>query len=136
VTESLTSDKARRLIMLKGMIEHYKENLRIIEQEYAGLEQEILERMLAEGVTRLGVDDYTVGSRTDTYPRPRNGQEALCAALKETGLGGLVKEAVNLSTLRSHVIEQEKIGKPLPPQLDAEIELTRVHRVTLNKARS
>lgn len=85
----------------------------------------LVQRFSDEGVEKLGFDTED-GPRSASlykvmYARMREGvdtEEAL-KALRKNGLGDLIKESWNASTLSAWFREQDREGKSVPPGLDA-----------------
>ncbi len=62
-------------------------------------------------------------------PEEDGGHEAAHAALRQHGLGYMVKDGVNANTLRAYVREREEAGEELPRDLLPHIRITEVFRV-------
>ena len=62
-------------------------------------------------------------------PEENGGHEEAHAALRQHGLGYMVKDGVNANTLRAYVREREEAGEEIPRDLLPHIKITEVFRV-------
>lgn len=97
---------------LEARLEHVKDQLQALDEP---LRAAIIE---ADVKPPYRVEKYglTVSVRQELWPGPKDGDmDALCSALRASGLTAMVKESVHHMTLAGYVREQIKNGTPLPP---------------------
>lgn len=99
--------------------------LEVLKSRKRSMSDALVQRFSDEGVEKLGFDTDD-GPRNASlykvmYARMREGvdtEEAL-KALRKNGLGDLIKESWNASTLSAWFREQDREGKSVPAGLDA-----------------
>ena len=114
---------------------------RELERQLAFVKEELTRResLLAEDLdtaglqqlkTRAGAVLYRHEALFASLAKDPNGEtEAALAALREQGLGWMVKATVNANTLRSWVKEQEQSPEGLPAELRPHLKISRLPRV-------
>ncbi len=121
-------DLVRKRRALEGDVDELKEQI-------ARLEPIILQQMSDSGLLSIRTDDATVSIRRDL----RAGKSAevewpvATAAMQNAGLGELIEERFNASTLSAYVRELERDGQRLPPALDGIITVTEKFSLSVTK---
>lgn len=104
-------------IMLR--IRDTKTETEMLEKRAKAIEPKLMERMNVEGCQNLNVRGLTIFRKTNRYVSKAKGVETddLVAALKDCGMGWLVKDAYNAMQLKSAVLEKIEAGEELPQQV-------------------
>lgn len=111
-TLSLASEYAELQLRLRDS----KSESDMLEARAKAIEPRLMERMNIEGCQNLSVKGLTIFRKTNRYVSKAKGVETeeLVAALKDCGMGWLVKDAYNAMQLKSAVIEKIEAGEELP----------------------
>lgn len=122
-------DPFRRFAALKDAYKAADAEKKRLKTEMDNLQEVLIGAMVEDGVSKLPIEVEGVGSvllypRTTLWAGPKDGDAVgLAEALKANGMGDLVKETVNRSSLSSVVREARKEdGEPLPAAVEAVIE--------------
>lgn len=112
-----------------------------LKSELDAMQEALVSTMALEGVPRVSIDVEGVGSltlfpRTTRYARPLDGDaERMHEALREAGMGDIVKETVNTNTLSAIVRESlDPENDSLPEELMATIDVSEKHEMALRKS--
>lgn len=91
------------------------DELRFVRDKIADLEIRLLDNFSNQGIQSMKVNGMTVYLSRDLKVSVREGQtQRLAEALKDNNLSELVKEAVNITDLKSHIVELDKDGDAIP----------------------
>ena len=114
---------------------------RDLERQLAFVKEELTRResLLAEDLDQAGLQQLKTRAGAVIYRHealfaslakdPDGEPTAALAALREQGLGWMVKPTVNANTLRSWVKEQEQSSEGLPAELRPHLKISRLPRV-------
>jgi hypothetical protein len=118
-----------RYASLKARRAALEAELKEVKRELEGLGLRIIDAMTTARLTRVTFDDHTYHIGSSTYGSPAHGMPALIAALRESGLGDLVRETVSASTLGRYVRDLQEAGEPLPAPLEGEVAIYTKYRL-------
>ena len=135
-------DLARYVALVEKKRKH-EDDIKDLNDKISALETALIANMQRGGLTKLSVYGRTVWLDRKIWAGADNGSTpALAAALKEVGLGDLVKQAVNAQTLSAWVREfdpdgrlgPEEIKAVLPPPVQPVIRISEVFNLRVRKA--
>ena len=136
------TDTIREFINLKSRKKLLKLDLKTVEAGIERLEPIIHEAMINQGVTSITVDGKPVFLKTMVWVSPSrlDGDDddmayaRACRALREAGLGDLVKTRFNISTVSSYIRELLADEAPIPNKLKKALNITEKHTVGVTGA--
>lgn len=129
-------DDIKRFVAIKKELDDIAIKEAELKQERLALEQIILAEFEQQGVQSMRVDGRTVSLVRTVYARANpetGGLEALAQALRENGLGDLVKDSVNANSLAAYVRELEKLEIPIPDTISPHVIVTPVFNARVKK---
>ena len=101
-----------------------------LKEKLAKLMPKVEEELLQAGVDSLKLDGASVGTRSQLWAKPKNGDyEKACEALRKAGLDDFVRERFNTNTLSAYVRELRDNDQPLPESFVGVIEVSEVTKV-------
>lgn len=107
-TMGIVREELDRAASIKTMFEH----------QYDTLKRMLPKKMESEGVERFTVDGRGIAVRVEVYASiPADKREEAYLWLRKNGLGSVITNTVNGSTLKAMVKEQVSLGHTLPDDL-------------------
>ena len=110
------------------------EQLKALKAKLKTLEDAALEYLAEEGITSVKMNGSTVYMSTSTYASLSDDKDAAMVALKEHGIGDLVKESVNSNSLASWVREQRETEEGIPEALEPHVTISEVTRLRMRSS--
>lgn len=118
----MNTDNLARFIALSSRKVDLERELRDVKEKLAGLEPGLLEQFAQEGVQSIRQNGRLAYLYGQLWARPLDGDKGRAvAALRAAGLGSLVEESFNVSTLSAWCRERETAGEPLPTVFEGAI---------------
>lgn len=112
--------------------------LEAIKVEMMPLEEAVIDQFTLSGVQgAVKIGGYSIHLQRALWVRPKDGDvERTAAALKAAGIPELVSETVNVNRLSAWARELDRMGEPIPPELDDYLERDERYRAIVRTARS
>lgn len=134
-------DTFTKRVSLFARLEHARRKVEDMEKQISRVAKklgaEILEDMSEEGMTKISSEGLTLYPLEKPYVSKRADgdgatKEALCVALKNNGLGFLVKNEDTYApgTLKSAILEMLKDGKEVPPEVEKLLNIGKAVELT------
>ena len=102
--------------------------------ELVSLEAQALEYLGEEGITSLRINGSTVYLSTSTYASLSENKAAAMAALKQAGVGDLVRETVNASSLAAWARELRETEEGIPAALEPHVKISEVTKLRMRSS--
>jgi hypothetical protein len=105
-TSEGTTALVRRWLALRDEKDAMEDQLKEIKEDLTVLAEQVLQSFSQDGTSRVSVDGMTVHVISDVKISAKGGDyDAAVTALRDSGLGGIVREQFNAQTLKSVVKE-------------------------------
>ena len=108
--------------------------LKRVKAELVNLESQALEYLGEEGITSLRINGSTVYLSTSTYASLNDDKAAAMDALKTAGVGDLVKESVNASSLAAWARELRETEEGMPAALEPHVKVSEVTKLRMRSS--
>ena len=102
--------------------------------ELVSLEAQALEYLGEEGITSLRINGSTVYLSTSTYASLNDDKAAAMNALKAAGVGDLVRESVNASSLAAWARELRETEEGIPAVLEPHVKVSEVTKLRMRSS--
>ena len=102
--------------------------------ELVSLEAQALEYLGEEGITSLRINGSTVYLATSTYASLSENKAAAMNALKAAGVGDLVRESVNASSLAAWARELRETEEGIPAALEPHVKVSEVTKLRMRSS--
>lgn len=108
----------REMIRVRGELDEASNRKSELEKRYKAVRKVLAQTMESENLEKFTVDGRGINSKVEIFASiPAGKREEAYQWLRDHGLGSLVVETVNASTLKAAVKEEITEGRPLPPEL-------------------
>ncbi len=123
-------EELKRFVALEDRRAQLEAEVDAIKAESAELEQRLLPDFEQAGMDRVSITGRTVYIERKLWAKARDGNKAaVCDALRRGQLGEYVEETYNTNSLSAYMRELDREGRPLPPVLDAVLEISEVFKL-------
>jgi hypothetical protein len=126
----------KEFVALEHERRQHDDRLKQIAERVDKLAPTLLDQFADAGIQNANVDGLTVYVRVDRYVSKRGdaSTEQVCQVLKDCGLGYMVSDGYNASSLKSKVKEFQEEGVAVPEALAAMLNIGEVPRLATRKA--
>ena len=109
--------------------------LKQVRTQLVTLEDAAIEYLAEEGITSVKMNGSTVYMQTQTFASLAEDKDAAMVAFKEHGLGDLVRETVNSSSLAAFVREMRETEEGgIPDELEPHVTVSEVTRLRMRSS--
>ena len=129
-----TTDAVKTWLVAERHKRDLDAELKRVKQELVSLEAQALEYLGEEGITSLRINGSTVYLSTSTYASLTEDKQAAMNFLKRAGVGDLVKESVNASSLAAWVRELRETEEGIPAALEQHIKVSEVTKLRMRSS--
>jgi len=125
--KKMNPELLRKFVDLKAEKARLESALEQIKDQLGETEKKLLDCFGELGIDSTRFNGSTIFIKRSLFPKIVEGdRKAAALALKDAGLGDLLKEDFNLQTLRSFINERDKNDEPLPESFKGIIETSEV----------
>lgn len=126
LTEFVALEKERR---------EHEDRLKIIQERVGQIQEPLLNHFADTGIQNARVGDLTAYVRMDRYCSKKSeaSTEAICQVLRESGLGYMVSDGYNASSLKSKIKEYIDNEIEIPESLSSLLNIGEIPRLATRK---